>query len=205
MYVYYLGQVDPVTILWIFYFQNIFIGIQYFIRMMMLKESAGEINFQNGKPVVVTPKVKRSTAFFFALHYGAFHFAYFTFLIVITVQISRYCFDCTYFNFYFKASMLCFAANTILSLISQVKQDREEKPTISSMMFIPYLRIIPMHLFLIFGLRQQIQSGSTNFGLPYIDAFTLFLLLKTVSDVLFYIITNKTWKAERPRVLGGIV
>ena len=191
--------------LWVFYFQNIFIGIQYFIRMMASKELSKEDVFQNGKPMVVTPKEKRSTAFFFALHYGAFHFAYFIFLIVITGQMRQYCLDCTYFNMYFKTSMLFFAANTILSLISQIKQDREEKPALSSMMFTPYLRIIPMHLFLIFGLWQQIRSGNTNFGVLNIDAFTLFLVLKTISDALFYIITNKTWGAGRPRVFGGLI
>jgi len=197
VWLYYHGQIDPVTVLWIFYFQNILIGIQYFIRMMMLKNFSTENYTLNGKPVTDPIKVKRGMAFFFALHYGAFHIVYFIFLVVMTAQAKYIHFDSIYFN----TAIAGFAVNTIFSLVSQVKQDREVKASLSGIMFTPYLRVVPMHLFLIFGFSQQLQSANANSSLMHMDPFTLFLLLKTLSDVLFYIITNKTWKIQRPRLL----
>jgi hypothetical protein len=92
--------------------------------------------------------------------------------------------------------------NTIFSLVSQLRQDREEHPAANSIFFIPYLRIIPMHLFIILGFGQLESKDAPFSFLAGVGSFGIFLILKTFSDVLLYILTNKTWKRTRPRVVG---
>jgi len=198
IYLFKKGSLDPVSVVWIFYFQNILIGIQYFIRMMSLdKFSTGNLRVNN-QSVESTTKVKQGTAYFFALHYGLFHFGYFILLLVVTAGAGFRHFDFVYFN----TAIFALVINTLFSTISQVRQDRPGLPNISTMMFIPYLRILPMHVFLIAGLGLEVKSGIMK-PVPG-DLFIIFLLLKGLSDMALYVITNKTWKAKRPRVISGV-
>jgi len=191
-YLYKAGQIAPLTIVWIYYCQSLLIGVQYFVRLLLLNskvDSGGNKSFSSS----------RSTAFFFLLHYGFFHFIYFIFLLIMTFSHSgNIFFDRQYFLF----AVSGFAVNTILSLMSQIRQDRVEHPSSDLIFFIPYLRIIPMHLFIILGFGQLDSEGAPFSFLAGIGSFGLFLILKTISDVSLYVLTNKTWKRERPRVMG---
>ena len=70
------------NIIWIYFFQNVFIGIFHFVKILNLKNFTTE-NFKiNDQPAEPTPKTKNFTAFFFLFHYGFFHFVYLIFLIV---------------------------------------------------------------------------------------------------------------------------
>jgi hypothetical protein len=196
-YLYKVGQIAVFTIVWIYYVQSLLIGVQYFVRLLSLKDSNASGGNKN-------PSSPRSMAFFFLLHYGFFHFVYFIFLAAMTfsdtpnVQID---------GKYFLYAVSGFAVNTIFSLISQVRQDRVEHPSPGSIFFIPYFRIVPMHLFIILGFGQELSaSGESPFPfLHIIGSFGIFLILKTISDVLLYVVTNKTWKHERPRVIGEML
>jgi len=54
-------------------------------------------------------------------------------------------------------------------------------PNIGTMMFFPYLRIIPMHLTIIFG--SDYAKGSSG-------ALILFLVLKTIADLIMHMIEH---------------
>ena len=190
-YLYQNGQLDPFTIVWIYYVQSLLIGVQYFTRMILLRNQGG------ATAEATSPK---RNALFFLLHYGAFHLIYFVFLVIMTATTdSLLHFD----RAYFLTAAGGFIVNTVFSLISQIREDRAQQISVDSIFFIPYLRIVPMHLFIILGFGETFaDEGSPSLTL---NSFGIFLLLKTLSDILLYVITNKTWQRNRPRVLGRMI
>jgi hypothetical protein len=97
------------------------------------------------------------------------------------------------------------AFNAIFSTWSTVLQDREEKPKLGGMFFTPYLRVVPMHLFIIIGFTQKV---SPDIVLPVIGSmhvFYIFLLLKSVSDLLMHVIISKSWRGPRVKPVGGYI
>jgi len=63
--------IDMMLVFWI---QSVVIGVSYLARIASLKQFSTE-NFRiNDLPVDPTPETRRSTAIFFAFHYGFFHF-----------------------------------------------------------------------------------------------------------------------------------
>jgi hypothetical protein len=78
--------------------------------------------------------------------------------------------------------------NTIFSTISDIRADKERGGLPTLAMFIPYLRIIPMHLMIMFG-NDDPQSRRT---------FLLFMGLKIFFDVIMHVVVNRTWSRVRP-------
>jgi hypothetical protein len=60
------------TIMWVYWFQSITIGLFNFIRILQLKEFSTEGFKINGQPAQPTQGTKKFTAFFFLFHYGFF-------------------------------------------------------------------------------------------------------------------------------------
>jgi Family of unknown function (DUF6498) len=121
----------------------------------------------NGRPVPENEAGRRSTAVFFALHYGFFHFAYLMFLTRGVAGSRLGANDWLGIV----VSVLTFAGAHGYSLAFNEGRDfKDRKPNLGAIMFHPYLRIIPMHLTIIIG------SGVAGLALP------LFIGLKTLSD-----------------------
>lgn len=182
-YTYLDGTTSASTLVFLYYLQSVFVGIQYFIRLLAL-----------GRMGVVSEdgKVTRNygTAFFFLFHYGFFHFVYAIFLVSVLVDLpGEVDFEVA------RVFLLALIGNTILSTISDIKRDREEMPLSMAVMFQPYFRIIPMHLLIIFGFNSEAR------GIEW--AFLLFIGLKTIADTLMHVVVNKTWKGKRPNATGG--
>ena len=109
---------------------------------------------------------RRKTAAFFACHYGFFHFVYFFFLTgmaalsdptdLLTVL----------------ACGLAYALAQRQTFRQQVAADARGRPNLGVLMFLPYLRIVPIHLTIILG-------AATG------DLISLFVFipLKTVADI----------------------
>lgn len=145
---------DLSTILWVYWMQSIIIGFFQFFKILSLRTF---------------------TAFFFAFHYGFFHFIYAIFL----------------YNFFqnspglnFQDLLLgsaIFFVNHFFSFIQNRVQDEKLKPNINTLLFQPYIRIIPMHLVLILGIILGNQSK-----------LIFFLILKTLADLATHIIKNKS-------------
>jgi hypothetical protein len=137
---------------------------------------------------------KRSSAgfglpFFFAFHYGFFHFVYFFFLITMIVDLpGSVDYNVTKYLLY------ALIANTVFSSISDVRKDAEYPVAPTLVMFQPYLRIVPMHLLIIFGFNSESDLSW---------AFLLFIGLKTVADAVLHIMVNKTYLQKRPPATGG--
>lgn len=107
--------------------------------------------------------LKKSHAFFFLFHYGFFHFIYAIFLYNI---FTRKPLD---FTNLFIGGLIFFLNHTFSYFYNQQKTQN-----IKQLMFSPYIRIIPMHLIIIFG---ALLGQST---------LIIFLLLKTIVDLIMH-------------------
>ncbi len=95
-----------------------------------------------------------------------------------------------------KIFLIALLGNTVLSTISDVKRDRAELKVPAVVMFQPYFRVVPMHLFIMLAFATDSLETLTN-------AFLLFIVLKTVADVGMHIVVNKTYRDKRPNATGG--
>ena len=203
-------ELRTATLIWLFYFQNIFIGLQYYYRFKNLEnsmskeeiaallKSSGMTMTVNDKPIDVAGFSLKS---FFALHFGIFHSVYFIFLSVMTFMLPIHSFD----KKYFLAGMLFMIINTIISTQSHYKSDIENKKInnfVGDLFKIPYLRVFPMHLFIMAGIAL-IVFYKEAISLHII--FFIFLLAKTIADISMHVVVNKTWLGPRPKAFGEFI
>jgi len=188
------------TIVWIYFFQSVLLGIGNAVRMAFLRDFTAENFTINGQQAVSKSKTKWASIVFFLVHYGFFHFVYLIFLIVGSINNgSKLDFKVVMVN------LIVIAGNTLISVWSNLLRDRENPPSISFLFFVPYLRVVPMHVFIILGfsMKNKVLLTLPYFGL--IDLFWLFLLLKTFFDLLMHIIVQKSWRKQRPKPIGGYI
>lgn len=160
------------TVLWVYWMQSIIIGFFQFLRILSLKKFSTE-NFKiNSQPALPTNNTKIFTAFFFLFHYGFFHFIYAIFLFNFFTNQPL---DFTYLFL----GGLIFFLNHFFSYRQNKIIDEHKIQNIGTLMFSPYARIVPMHLIIVFG---AILGQS---------ALLVFLLLKTLADLLMHTIKHK--------------
>ncbi len=175
-------QWSLITLLWIYWAQSVIIGVFNVFKILDLTQFSTNGFYVNDKSVAPTEETKRQTAFFFAIHYGIFHFVYFVFLVVFTFvgffQVSAYSTTAASVLFIL-AGIALFFANHLYSFLHNREQERTRIWNIGSVMFSPYARIIPMQLTIILGVFLVDQI-----------ALILFLALKTVADVITHIVEH---------------
>ncbi|HMB56176.1 MAG TPA: DUF6498-containing protein [Arenimonas sp.] len=157
------------TLLWPYWLQSVIIGWYARKRMLALQafSTEGFTSGSNEEPVPENETGKRETAKFFVIHYGFFHLFYLLFLLaearpagfldVVLIAAAGYSF--TY------AQRKTFT--------EQVAADARGRPNLGALMFLPYLRVVPIHLSIVFGATMMGSGG-----------LLLFVPLKTVADVL---------------------
>jgi len=158
---------DVAWLLWPYWIQSVIIGWYARKRMLALDRFSTEGFTSSGHTVPEDAQGKRSTANFFALHYGAFHAGYLAFLIgahaVTGLGDAMVLLACG----------VSFALSQRETYAVQHAADLRGRPNLGTLMFTPYLRIVPMHLAIILG-----AGASGAFAL------CLFTGLKTASDLL---------------------
>lgn len=164
-----------IELLWVYWLQNIIIGFFNWRRMLNLKEFSTENLKSNGLQPPPTRKTKRSMARFFLFHYGFFHAAYLFFLLQFINDIP------TQVMLHGTIGLTIFFFNHSFSYRYNRELDDASLPNIGNIMFLPYLRIIPMHLVIWFAAAMGIRS---------LWSLILFLLLKTTADVLMHLIEH---------------
>jgi len=160
------------TIMWIYWFQSIIIGIFYFIKILRLKNYPTANLYINNELVSQT-KVKENyvIALFFLVHYGGFHLGYFIFLFHFGKDVGSYNIaDPGQINYVYLTIVLFFINHLFSYILNDPKDDKEEDA--HSLMRRPYVRVIPMHLTILLA---------TVF--PQL-ALILFLFLKTAVDII---------------------
>ena len=161
-------------VMWIYWGQSVTVGVTNYIRIMSLKEFSTEGFTSNGSPVPENEAGKRSTATFFAFHYGAFHAAYAVFLWQEmpldmiqqgTAAMMIVCLSAFVFSHSFSLSQ------------NMTKDFKDKKPNLGTLMFYPYMRILPMHLTIIFG-------SMSGLGM------VIFMGLKTLADLGMHMVEH---------------
>jgi len=170
---------DLGPLMWIYWGQSVIIGFFNFLKMITLRQFSTE-DFYHGDgstQVSATRGGQLSASFFFAFHYGFFHFGYYAFLRGMT---RRGFFDDRLVLF----CVALFLVNHYLSYRKNQRFDQERMLNLGKIMFRPYVRIIPMHLTIIgSGLLAATRGGA--FAESSI-VLLLFLLLKTGADAIMH-------------------
>ncbi len=164
-----------IELIWVYWLQNIIIGFFNWRRMVNLKQFSTKNFKSNGLQPPPTKKTRRSTALFFLFHYGAFHFAYLLFLIQFIDELPPQV------MLHGAVGLTIFFGNHYFSYRYNRELDDATVPNIGNIMFLPYLRVVPVHLVIIFG--AGLGGGSQG-------ALIFFLLLKTAVDVLMHVIEH---------------
>lgn len=173
-----LGQ-----ILWVYWGQSVIIGIINVYRILSLKEFSTENFSSNGSRVPETAAAQKSTAIFFAFHYGFFHFIYFIFLLGLA-PLTDISMDQLMFLL---LVILGFTSAHGFSYRYNLSRDfKHQKPNLGTIMFYPYLRIIPMHLTIIFG-SMMVSTG----------ALVLFMILKTIADGGMHMVEHHLFRKKK--------
>lgn len=154
-------------LIWPYWMQSVVIGFYARKRMLALRDFTTEGFTSGGRRVSEDEAGKRSTAGFFALHYGFFHLVYFVFLCVHhTVANPR---DMALLAL----CGLSFVYSQRQTYAVQHAADVVGRPSLGALMFLPYLRVIPMHLIIL-------ASAAAGSGVLTALWFTA---LKTASDL----------------------
>jgi len=161
-------------LLWIYWGQSVVIGYYNVHRIVDLDRIATDGFISNIRPVEPMCETQRCTAVCFALHYGLFHLVYGVFLLT-TFRIHP--------DFPVAGVLLCILAFWFTHRFSyRFNRERDRAvPNIGSLMFFPYVRIIPMNLVILLG--APIAGDNTL-------ALVLILLLKTAVDVAVHVIEH---------------
>ncbi len=170
-----------VMLMWPYWIQSLVIGY-YNVRRIQKLQRFSTDGFQiNNQSVLPTPETQRKTWVFFTIHYGIFHFGYMVFLFTFSQGgVADW-------------SPLWFAVTAVGFVISHGQSHREHvdadvrgTPNIGTLMFIPYIRIVPMHLTIILGAMLANGLGLLLFG-----------ALKTVADVAMHKVEHHMLQAPR--------
>lgn len=170
---------DVRELLWPYWIQSVVIGVFAARRMAVLQRFDVEGFSINDQPATETPQTRRSTVTFFVLHYGFFHFGYLAFLLVGWRAAG---------GALAPIDLLALAVVGLSFVWSHWKSHREHvqadlagRPNIGKLMFLPYLRVIPMHLVILFGASRG--GGAVT--------VLLFVSLKTLADLVMHRIEHR--------------
>ena len=162
-----------VTVVWIYWLQSIIIGFFNFIDLLTIKNyDAG--NFKvNGRPL--TESNKGCLPWFFAVHYGGFHLGYAVFLMI---QFGVKTADGTFLLI----GVAAFLMESLSAFIRRKTSGQNYKFNMGSLFFLPYLRVVPMHLMILVPAFTGLQPS------------VVFLVLKMLADVIAYILYERMYE-----------
>ncbi|MCB0708789.1 MAG: hypothetical protein KDC15_05305 [Chitinophagaceae bacterium] len=162
-----------VTVVWIYWIQSVIIGFFNFIDLLTIKNYDPGTAKLNGQPI--TEKNVGCLPWFFLLHYGLFHFVYGIFLLI---KFSILKVD----KSFLLIGVAAFLAESLAGFIRRKTAEQEKKFNIGSLFFLPYLRIIPMHLIIMVPAFLGVEPS------------IVFLVLKTIADIFSFILYQRMWQ-----------
>jgi hypothetical protein len=168
---YYNNPAIFTTLIWLYWSQSVLMGLFNVVDILTVRTVQTEPEKPNDQPMSSIFKYRAGGASFFAMHYGFFYLVY---LIFIANMKRSGPFQWEFFKYF----IMAFFAGQVINFVQHKIQQRHRASNIGTMFFIPYLRIVPMHLTILVPAFFQIS----NLG--------IFLILKSVADVLMYIITK---------------
>ncbi|MGH8119685.1 MAG: DUF6498-containing protein [Gammaproteobacteria bacterium] len=180
---------STLSLMTLYWGQSVIIGIANVFRILALDRFSTENFTINKRPVEPTTGTKIQVAGFFAVHYGFFHMVYMVFLIAGAET------DIGLFDPWFLMCLGAFALNHYWSYRYNRDLDRQGTPNIGTLMFTPYLRIVPMHLTIIFG-GMTLNTGKS---------LLLFGVFKTLADAGMHLVEHAQIKKVRDSINQGVV
>lgn len=166
------------------------IGFFTFLQLVTIKNMEPGSVTLNNQPVDSDTKARGCLPAFFAVHYGMFHLVYFIFIFTIVDMHEK--FDLRLFEF----SVGAFALDQIWNFIRYKQWEETHRPNGGVIFFLPYARIIPMHLTIL--LPKFIG---------FIPQMGLFLVLKMFADLIMHVVTQRVYgsqDSEDPTILKTV-
>lgn len=116
---------------------------------------------------------------FFVFHYGFFHFAYLKFIYTSAEVNLNDGYEIIYDKInadlgWIAVAVFIFAIGHLISLYKNIAADLKTQPNLGAIMFLPYGRIVPMHLTILLGAFLASDGA----------VMILFLLIKAAADLL---------------------
>jgi len=170
------------TLLWPYWIQSVIIGWYSARRMLSLRQFSTEGLTVNDRPVPETVGAQRGMVAFFALHYGFFHAGYLGFLVGRTGDLSHWDWIA------FAVMAVSFVTSHGTSFRQNLEADARGRPNLGTLMFLPYARIVPMHLMILFGTATMANEGW--------HAVLLFSVLKTGADVVMHHVEHRVLQRQ---------
>lgn len=182
-------RMDLRDMLLVYWVQSVVIGLSFIIRMLSVKRYAMLGGSQHTVEYVVAAEGAHSgkitAAVLFLLVFGPLHILYLGFLTGFGT--GAYAHVGT-------GLLLCalgFACNHAYSLVRSIRLDRGGIANLSLMMYLPYLRVVPMQAVILLGL--QVGGGT--------GVMLLFMALKTAVDALTHVMEHHEWRREGPPIV----
>lgn len=166
-------------LLWIFFLQNLVIGFFAFLRLCALQRFSTHGVTVSGKPVEPTAATKRVIAGYFALHYGAFHAFYFAFLAFFALEGKLGPPSTGDDQLWIAVLGGSFFVSHWLAHRQNVASDIRYEHNIGALMFLPYARVLPMHIMIIACGMMADPS-----------ALLMFVVMKTIADVVMQLVEH---------------
>lgn len=166
-------------LLFIYWAQSVVIGTFHVRRILNLDEFTTTGLKTNGRPVAPGVKAQRQIAGFFAVHYGFFHLVYMVFVLTGINTGGGFASGSWWA---LVGGVLVFAFNHYFSYLQNRELDGQGKPNIGTMLFLPYARILPMHLMIVMGATIGGESRT---------ALIIFIALKTIADAIMHIVEHR--------------
>jgi hypothetical protein len=170
-------SLSPRDLAIVYWLQSIFIGLSFFIRILCLRGytvNRGPEDFTRdpGEPGGNVP-----AAFTFLGLYVMLHLFYLVFLLGGSQPMEGSA------RIIVAGSALAFGANHLYSLLHNLPADRAASPNLDAMLFIPLIRIMPMHMVASCGVAAGEQGERTLF-------LVILIAAKTGADVLMHVIEH---------------
>ena len=169
----------------VYWMQSVVIGTFHVLRLLCLKDYSTEGMKLDPRYLEETSLNKWRFAIFFTLHYGLFHLGYLAFLATGALNAGR---PLAAHGIAVAACAMGFAVHHALAFRRQVAADRNGRPSIGTLMMMPYFRVVPMHLAILAG--DAWASGAK--GLLF------FIALKTGADVVMHLIDRSVTNPGPP-------
>ena len=190
---------DLATVLFSYWVQSIIIGIFAVISILTCDRKALLDDMNRPDPDVPEKAVwtGRGLEFyliimagFFCLHYGLFHWVYFSFIVESGLFGPP-----DFASWGVWASCALFLGNHAYSWYYYRRSERQGVKYINGAFFRPYNRIIPMHLTILFGSIVILILSFLGIT-TVLPVLVLFLLLKTSMDVKMHL--RKHYEMQHP-------
>lgn len=173
----------PVALL-TYWFQSVIIGVFNVARLAMFSGFTSSDKIKDKKTARLAAYF---LAFFFALHYGGFHWGYWSFLRGWARHVDMAA--------VLVPSAVFFANHLFSYLYNYKKESGSQRPEdVGRLMFFPYFRIVPMHMTIIAGMFIFLVTSLMKLDFAETVVLVLFLVFKTGADVKMHLVEH-AWAA----------